>query len=251
MSSFVNGLTIELGELLTFIFHWHFLDSPYGTIKYRREVKVMHNYRRIAYSVSLVLLMAMLLFTKPPYALADFSYAYTGTAFNTFQTFSGPTGSAEGYWNSDNAISGILTVESILNNPTGSYVTPKSFSFTDGNTTWTNTTVSNLNIGTPPTSYIMLTTTNDGEITAWSLRLRQPDPTEAGTAQMSSIYSGTYHDDRSDLNVGSLSIRALNDDQQGSWSLPSPTSPVPIPGTIWLLGSGVVGLLGIRRRLSN
>lgn len=28
------------------------------------------------------------------------------------------------------------------------------------------------------------------------------------------------------------------------------TSPVPIPGAVWLLGSGILGLIGIRRRIS-
>jgi len=26
-------------------------------------------------------------------------------------------------------------------------------------------------------------------------------------------------------------------------------SPVPIPGAVWLLGSGVVGLIGLKRRM--
>ena len=29
------------------------------------------------------------------------------------------------------------------------------------------------------------------------------------------------------------------------------TKPVPIPGAIWLLGAGVLGLVGLRRKLSN
>jgi len=27
------------------------------------------------------------------------------------------------------------------------------------------------------------------------------------------------------------------------------TSPVPIPGAIWILGSGLLGLLGVRRKI--
>jgi hypothetical protein len=34
-------------------------------------------------------------------------------------------------------------------------------------------------------------------------------------------------------------------------SLTSPVSPVPIPGAVWLLGSGLLGLMGLRRKYSS
>lgn len=35
------------------------------------------------------------------------------------------------------------------------------------------------------------------------------------------------------------------------WSLDIDTSPAPIPGAIWLLGSGLIGLVGLHRRLRS
>ena len=49
-------------------------------------------------------------------------------------------------------------------------------------------------------------------------------------------------------------IEGLNMDS-GSWTLDTLTipeaAPVPIPGAVWLLGSGLVGLTGIRRKRSK
>jgi hypothetical protein len=62
---------------------------------------------------------------------------------------------------------------------------------------------------------------------------------------------GTYH---IDISVTALSPAYLGDDEgaaersiQGGIQA---TSNVPIPAAIWLLGSGLLGLLGIRRKLS-
>ena len=35
---------------------------------------------------------------------------------------------------------------------------------------------------------------------------------------------------------------------RGGWAA---VAPVPIPGAVWLLGSGLVGLLGFRRKIRN
>ncbi len=49
----------------------------------------------------------------------------------------------------------------------------------------------------------------------------------------------------------------LSSSDTGAWGMNTPayfamdnleSSPVPVPGTIWLLGSGLIGLVGIRRR---
>lgn len=52
------------------------------------------------------------------------------------------------------------------------------------------------------------------------------------------------------LNVSSLSITINHRDQ---WVMLSEVQfeAVPIPGAVWLLGSGLIGIVGIRRKLKN
>ena len=50
-------------------------------------------------------------------------------------------------------------------------------------------------------------------------------------------------------NVGILDVSGVLHRFEGAEG-PSVGSPVPVPGVIWLLGSGLLALLGIRRRVS-
>jgi len=99
------------------------------------------------------------------------------------------------------------------------------------------------------------------------LRIGGDDPMYSNAAFASplkdgELFSVTY-DDSMDIGVNFTELTLYNTDtMSGSAKAPvfvggsadnillSPTAPVPIPGAVWLLGSGLASLIGFRRRNS-
>jgi hypothetical protein len=82
------------------------------------------------------------------------------------------------------------------------------------------------------------------------------------TGQNTDFSSGKYYDlaqymitqlPSSDLSGLTSSYVRMNlfKDQNFSIHVQDQIRPVPIPGALWLLGSGLVGLVGIRRRVAK
>jgi len=137
-----------------------------------------------------VLLSACLLplvFSRP--ALADgATYTYQGPAFNPSE-FSGSYGCTNGV--GECAISGSFTVGAALgDNLSDAVITPTSFSFTDGNSTWTNANNSFTDVE--------VWTDATGNITSWYVEgdYNGPDPSGSGNII--------------DYNIGSCSIADLS-----------------------------------------
>src|SRR5574337_838439 len=108
------------------------------------------------------MLLAGILFTIGLAQLcrADTTYTYEGNLFTTFNEFVPPIGT--GYsCPPECKITGSFTVFGPLDNVNGA-VTPESYSFTDGNTTWSssnvfpfNTTISTFDVGTNGSGQIL------------------------------------------------------------------------------------------------
>lgn len=79
---------------------------------------------------------------------------------------------------------------------------------------------------------------------------------------------GTWGDSEWDFNMGGITSELLADGQYEGinaimWfgtppsyaddqlNIPFASAPVPIPGAVWLLGSGLLGLVGMRRRMNT
>ena len=92
----------------------------------------------------------------------------------------------------------------------------------------------------------------------------------AGTTFMGTVYfmaetSGTYTDIGLWADGPVSDLVTVNNQEENSimypdgftqtkvgntWRIEPTTSPVPVPAAVWLLGSGLIGLIGIRRRNS-
>ncbi len=69
---------------------------------------------------------------------------------------------------------------------------------------------------------------------------------EAGTGQFGSIARWLFS---ADSSTAGLSLNPNNGSFSSSFNLNNvTTSPVPVPAAVWLLGSGLMGLIGISRR---
>jgi len=79
---------------------------------------------------------------------------------------------------------------------------------------------------------------------------------------------GTYFDSEWHMNTGLMDTELLVDGKyeginaimfygelpayaNGQLNIPFASAPVPIPGAVWLLGSGLLGLVGMRRRIKT
>ena len=63
--------------------------------------------------------------------------------------------------------------------------------------------------------------------------------------------SGSLFSDQDRFELSQLSFEVVHDSPNKigrNKVYPDPNNPVPVPGAIWLFGSGIIGLVGVRRR---
>src|ERR1700693_5567524 len=194
--------------------------------------------------VLLILSAAMLLcaITAPP-ASADTMYTYAGNPFKSF--FSQTNGLPAGV----SAINGSFTLSNPLGANFSGIVTPLSFSFSDGASPLTQVTAihSSFSVTTGPTGAI--TQWNIG-VTGGGASVTYPDVT-LGTS--SNLFSGiriSIDSTRYNLTVLGVTInggKAFNT-TPGTWSSSTVITPTPEPSSLIMLGSGLLGGLGVARR---
>ncbi len=154
-------------------------------------------------------------------ARADTTYTYTGNDFTT----------VEGPYTTSDSVSGSFTVASPLGDNLSNFgFLPTSFSFTDGVQTLTN---SDASLG----SFFYVWTGGSGNVTSWNFGIPGPDLSGGiFTAATPSHY-------RTDSGGFSDSGMGVNFYNPGTWSVQS--SVTPEPGSWMLLGTGMLGLLGL------
>ncbi len=120
------------------------------------------------------------------------------------------------------------------------------------------------NVNTPPTLFATFSTKNDffqsfpQAYTGWDT-LANRNPSEAGSNEDRKDDLGYAFDTVYEIEhtlthtASSLIIYFEGDlvDGNGKWGLDNvivEIDPVPIPGAVWLLGSGLIGLVGLRRK---
>lgn len=174
---------------------------------------------------TLSLVFFMLLFLLPLPLLADTIYSYTG---NHFTSVTVP-------YTTSMSVSGSFTVAGgPLSCTAGCTVTPLSFNFYDGEQSITNLNATN--------ELIAITTDGSGAIIYWDFQIWDSD----GTIR-TQYYISTFAVDEGLYYIGSQPYYGSNRGSHGIWST-SPASPAPEPATLILLGSGLAGLAGVRRR---
>ena len=189
-------------------------------------------------AISLLLSLVVLSLTLP--ARADETYTYTG---NPFTYFSGVDSCP-----SVCAISGSFTLASALGStafPTTP--TPLSYSFTDGNFTWTssNSSIAVFEFGTDST----------GNIDAWIISLYETTNIRdtlysCGSSVCGSSFHYTGYDNSQLVEVSPFSIlgNAIVENEAGTWVASSSSPSLPEPSSLLLLGAGVLGVASGRRR---
>lgn len=180
---------------------------------------------------------------------ASVIYSYTG---NNFDTFWEAGTDAEPYtYDLSMNITGTLELDTPLDASLVNVgVTPISFTFNDGINTLTN-----LNTNT---SAFMFSTDANGDITTWSIltAINFQDPISEGdiSKSISTENFGVFNYDIGFTSIctGLTDTGCLTSLRRGSATISTgtwiETTVVPIPATVWLFGSGLLGLIGITRR---
>jgi len=157
-------------------------------------------------------------------AQTEVAYTYTG---NNFTTIIGST------YSTSDRVSGELTFSTPLGDSlTFQVVTPVSFSFTDGDQTFTqNSSLS--------TDLISVSTGSNGDITNWFIDVG------TGTEAVLTEDHGSVFDE----GQQSTTDRGVLNNDAGTWimSAGAPSS-APEPSAVVLLGLGLAGLAALKRR---
>jgi hypothetical protein len=184
-----------------------------------------------------LLLLALMLMIAPPSNATLYVYTYTG---NTFTSVSGPDFTAP---SANYHITAEFTYDGAL--APGVYGSSIPFSLTDG--------VHTLHSGDPGLAfysmYIHSVDANTGLPTSWYLGLGDLYRS-AVTPGIFTIFQSTEGPDLDGCWFGELSA-GLGTPAPGGWTRTEVGAPVPIPGAIWFLGSGLIGLIGIRKKLKK
>ena len=191
------------------------------------------------------LVIGLLLFSSNN-AFASFIYQYTGANYT----------SAPNPYNTSMNISLTLELGSLLTaNMSNTVVTPLSFNISDGVHTLTDLT--DTSSGFFGTEFFRFNTDSFGAITGWSFKVRESFLTigQQGSSVESFFSGGIFASDKGTLlectiittgNCTTLTsiAQATNSGTPGTWTV----SNVPVPAAIWLMGSGLIGLMGFSCR---
>ncbi|HEY4009301.1 MAG TPA: PEP-CTERM sorting domain-containing protein, partial [Acidobacteriaceae bacterium] len=164
--------------------------------------------------------------------LADTGYSYTGNYFDTLQDGIGGT---TPYTTSDR-VTGSFLVSSPLGDNFNGTVTPTGYSFSDG-----------VNTDDPTDSGIVdfaITTDATGEITSWNINVGSGPAFGSSFLEFYSITSDSITGDSASDFLGG----GASNTSPGTWSNPYYVAATPEPGSIALLGTGLLGLAGMVRR---
>jgi len=178
---------------------------------------------------------ALLVFGVAPWARADAVYTYTGTGFTNFDN---PTLLPTGVV----ALNGSVTLATALGDNFNGFVTPAAFSFSDGATM-----ITQANVSLPYDSFYFLTNSS-GAIVNWDVELCAVGPScPIPVDYVESINTSSSTDDYSlYIDAGGTYGFAYNLSSPGAWV--GPTVTTPEPSALLMLGSGLIGLFGVRRR---
>jgi len=186
-------------------------------------------------TLGLLCVTALLVLGVASSARADALYIYTGTGFTNFDN---PTMLPTGVL----ALNGSVTLPTALGDNFSGFVTPAAFSFSDGATT-----ITQANLSLPYDSFYFVTNSS-GAIVNWDVELCAVGPTCAIPVDyVESINTSGSTDDYSlYIDAGGTYGFAYNLSSPGAWV--GPTVTTPEPSALILLGTGLIGLIGVRRR---
>jgi hypothetical protein len=210
---------------------------------FKREVFMKQLFNKSFHSFKpIVLLLFIFMLTMPLPSQASYVYTYTGNPFSYHPPYA-------------TNLSGSFTVLSALAPSTTLELTPytvggmiANYEFTDGHSTWnTGNYVTAISPDLFSSSKFTVTTNSTGEITAWFLNIFSPfgNITTFTPEYMPEDLTVVYDN----VNVFN-NYNAYNFNAPGTWTkTEQPT--VPAPATLLLLGSGLVGLTGFRKKLKK
>ena len=185
---------------------------------------------------SLSVILALISFNST----AAVIYEYTGNNYDT--TWTSPS-----MFDTSMSITGSFTVDSKLIDFNGDITAQvTSYSFSDGVTTYTDADPEG-------SSQFIVNTDNNGDITSWIIDISDVDALSPNLEPgdiVNRITSGSSGEDfaqvyQCDFIVSGCVFSQIDGAfayNPGSWSV------VPIPAAVWLFGSGLIGLAGLKKK---